>query len=174
MRKQLASAIVAVALVGSLLPVTPATAGGPVVQSANGGYHWTVSEDDIFGIEVGNRLTVTARKFSDGSVGGVFVYDQAAFGDNFRFTVRVTCFNVYDGNRAKVGSVVEISNDETLPPGVFAWFQAIDNGQGEGAAPDRSTLVGFGDAGQNQAFCDSPATPRFGPWDVTGNLQVNP
>ena len=131
-------------------------------------------EDDIFGIEVGNRITVNARKLADGTVSGVFTYDQQVLGDSFHFVVRVTCMNVLDGNRAKIGGVVEVSNDETLPPGVFAWFQAIDNGEGAASSPDRSTLVGFGDQAANEAFCNAPDPPRFGPWDVTGNLQVDP
>ena len=73
----------------------------------------------------------------------------------------------------KVGGVVELSNDDTLPPGVFAWFQAIDYGQGNADPADESTLVGFGDEAANEAFCNSPATPRFGPWPVRGNLQVD-
>lgn len=152
--------------------IAPVAADAPVA-TASGGYHWTIEEDDIFGVEVVNRaLTVNARRYADGSVGGVFQYQQVAFGEAFRFVLSVTCFNVYDGNRAKVGGVVEVSNDPTLPVGVFGWFQAIDGGEGEGADPDRSTLLGFGTEGENEAFCDSPDTPRFGPWDVTGNLQV--
>ena len=159
-------------LFAALAVVTMVMAGPE--QSANGGYHWTISEDDIFGIEVGNRLTVNARTLADGTVSGVFTYDQQVFGQSFRFVVRVTCMNIQGGNRAKIGGVVEVSNDETLPPGVFAWFQAIDNGDGEASSPDRSTLVGFGDEAANEAFCNAPDPPRFGPWDVQGNLQVDP
>ncbi len=145
---------------------------GAVIERANGGYQWTIAEDDIFGIEVGNTITVNARKFDDGSIRGVFEYNQVAFGQSFRFNVSVTCFNVYDGNRAKVGGVVEVSNDPTLPAGVFAWFQALDNGEGSQSTADESTLVGFGTEQENEDFCNSAATPRFGPWEVTGNLQV--
>jgi len=52
--------------------------------------------------------------------------------------------NVYDGNRAKIGGLVKVSSDPTLPAGVFAWFSVFDNGEGANAPPDRSTLVGFG------------------------------
>ena len=55
----------------------------------------------------------------------------------------------------------------------FAWFQAFDNGEGVGASPDQSSLVGFGDEEANEAFCNSPRLPRFGPWDVQGNVQVH-
>jgi hypothetical protein len=80
--------------------------------------------------------------------------------------------NVYDGNRAKIGGVVEQSNDPTVPAGTFAWFQAFDNGDGPDAPPDRSSLIGFGNQAANEAFCNSPNLPRFGPWDVQGNVQV--
>ena len=80
--------------------------------------------------------------------------------------------NIYDGNRAKIGGVVEFSNDSTVPVGSFAWFQVFDNGEGAGAPPDRSSLVGFGDEAANEAFCNSPNLPRFGPWDIEGNIQV--
>jgi hypothetical protein len=80
--------------------------------------------------------------------------------------------NVYDGNRAKIGGVVEQSNDPTVPAGTFAWFQVFDNGEGPDAPPDRSSLIGFGNEAANEAFCNSPNLPRFGPWDVQGNVQV--
>jgi hypothetical protein len=80
--------------------------------------------------------------------------------------------NVYDGNRAKIGGVITVSNDPTLPPGGFAWFQVFDNGEGANAPPDRSSLIGFGNEAANEAFCNSPNLPRFGPWDVEGNVQV--
>ena len=38
---------------------------------------------------------------------------------------------------------------------------------------DRAWSV-FGDEAANEAFCDSPNLPRFGPWDVQGNVQVRP
>ena len=82
--------------------------------------------------------------------------------------------NVYDGNRAKIGGVIRNSNDPTLPPGAFVWFQIFDSGEGAGASPDQSSLIGFGSEAANEAFCNSPNLPRFGPWDVQGNVQVQP
>ena len=43
---------------------------------------------------------------------------------------------------------------------------------GAGAVPDQSSLVGFGDEAETEAFCASPNLPRFGPWDIQGNIQV--
>jgi hypothetical protein len=76
-------------------------------------------------------------------------------------------------NRAKIGGLVTYSNDPTVAVGSFGWFQVFDNGHGHTGAPDRSSLVGFGDEAANEAFCASPNLPRFGPWDVQGEIKVN-
>ena len=88
-----------------------------------------------------------------------------------KFVGTVTCMNVY-GNRAKIGGVITKSTDPTISEGTFGWFQVFDNGEGAGAPPDQSSLMGFGDEGANERFCDSPNLPRFGPWDIQGNIQV--
>jgi hypothetical protein len=163
-----------VAGVAGLLTVpATATAEPGLVASASGGMHWTIDLPNPFGVVVGNQpLTFNAKRYADGTVSGQFEYHQVALGESFNFHVDVTCLNVYDGNRAKIGGVITVSNDPTLPPGVFAWFQVFDNGEGANAPPDRSGLVGFGNEAANEAFCNSPAGPRFGPWDVEGNVQV--
>jgi hypothetical protein len=156
------------------VPAALAAPGGPVA-SASGGIHWTIPLPNAFGVEVVNQpLAFNARKYADGSVSGRFEYHQIVEGTSFDFNVDVTCMNVYDGNRAKIGGVVKSSSDPTISPGTFAWFQVFDNGEGPNAAPDQSSLVGFGDEAANEAFCDSPNLPRFGPWDVQGNVQVRP
>jgi hypothetical protein len=161
----LASAVALVAVAGS-------PAAEPVA-SANGGAHWTISLPNPFGVEVVNRtLAFNARRYADGSVSGHFEYHQVVEGDAFKFNVAVTCFRTYDGNRAKIGGVIQVSNDPTLPEGTFAWFQVFDNGEGADAEADESSLIGFGDEVANEAFCNSPNLPRFGPWDVQGNVQV--
>jgi hypothetical protein len=158
----------------ALLAIPVAFAGqGTPVSTASGGVHWTIPLPNAFGVEVINQpLAFNARKYADGSVSGQFEYHQIVEGESFNFHVEVTCMNVYDGNRAKIGGVIGNSNDPTLPPGGFAWFQVFDNGEGADAAPDRSSLIGFGDEAANEAFCNSPNLPRFGPWDVQGNAQV--
>jgi hypothetical protein len=169
------TACVLATIVGVLaIPVAAANGSGAAVLSANGSAHWTIPLPNPFGVVVWNRtLSFNARKYEDGSVSGRFEYHQVVEGEAFVFNVDVTCFNVYDGNRAKIGGVIEVSNDPTLPAGVFAWFQVFDNGEGAAAAPDRSSLIGFGDEAANEAFCSSPNLPRFGPWDVQGNVQVD-
>jgi hypothetical protein len=108
----------------------------------------------------------------DGSVSGHFEYIQKAGGGMFKFGVDVTCMNVYAGNRAKIGGIVTQSSDPTIAVGMYGWFQVFDNGEGANAAADQSSLVGFGGEAANEAFCNSPNLPRFGPWDVQGNVQV--
>ena len=162
------------ALTGVLvLPVASAAEPGGPLYSADGAVHWTIPLPNPFLVEVENRtLAFTARKYADGSVSGHFEYHQVVEGEAFKFNVRMTCLVVYDGNRAKMGGVVEVSNDATIPPGTFAWFQVFDNGEGAAAPPDQSSLIGFGNEAANEAFCNSPNLPRFGPWDVQGNAQV--
>jgi hypothetical protein len=159
------------------LLVVPATAAGDagVVASASGGIHWTIPLPNAFGVEVGNQpLAFNAKKYADGTVSGQFEYHQTAEGESFNFQVDVTCMSIYDGNRAKIGGEIRNSNDPTIPPGTFAWFQVFDNGEGANSPPDQSSLVGFGNEAANEAFCNSPNLPRFGPWDVEGNVQVRP
>lgn len=165
--------LVSAGIAGLLTVPATATAGPALVASASGGVHWTIALPNVFGIEVGNQpLSFNAKKYADGTVSGQFEYHQTGLGESFNFHVEVTCLNVYDGNRAKIGGVIRVSNDPTLPPGVFAWFQVFDNGEGANAPPDQSGLVGFGNEAANEAFCNSPNLPRFGPWDVEGNVQV--
>ena len=136
--------VLALAGVAGLLAVPFAIASpGGSVQSATGGIHWTIPLPNPFEVEVRNQpLAFTARKDADGNVTGHFTYHQVVEGESFNFGVDVTCMNIYDGNRAKIGGVIRTSNDPTLPPGMFAWFQVFDNGEGADDAagsvePDR-------------------------------------
>ena len=154
------------------VPAALAAPGGPVA-SASGGIHWTIPLPNAFGVEVVNQpLAFNARKYADGSVSGRFEYHQIVEGTSFDFNVDVTCMNVYGGNRAKIGGIVTQSSDPTIAVGMYGWFQVFDNGEGANAAADQSSLIGFGDEAANEAFCNSPNLPRFGPWDVQGNVQV--
>ena len=169
----LRTALALAAAFGLFVLPSSATAGGDVVASASGGIHWTIPLPNAFGVEVQNQpLAFNARKHADGSASGHFTYHQIVEGESFDFVVNVTCMNVYDGNRAKIGGVIVNSNDPTLPAGTYAWFQVFDNGEGSNAPPDQSSLVGFGNEAANEAFCNASNLPRFGPWDVQGNAQV--
>ena len=168
--------VFALAGIAGLLAAPAAAAsqsGNAVVESASGGIHWTIPLPNPFGVEVVSQpLAFNAVKYADGSVSGDFEYTQKAGGDTFTFGVDVTCMNVYGGNRAKIGGIVTQSSDPTIAVGMYGWFQVFDNGEGANAAPDQSSLVGFGDEAANETFCNSPNLPRFGPWDVQGNVQV--
>lgn len=169
----LRTVLAAAAAVALLAAPTSATAGGDVVATASGGIHWTIPLPNAFGVEVTNQpLAFNAKRYADGSASGHFTYHQIVEGESFNFVVDVTCMGIYGGNRAKIGGVIRKSNDPTLPPGTYAWFQVFDNGEGSNAPPDQSSLIGFGTEAANLAFCNSPNLPRFGPWDVQGNAQV--
>jgi hypothetical protein len=157
--------------------------------SASGNYTFFIPADyngGIFGVAIDNHVTFSARRSAGGEVSGGYHYEQSVEGQNFIFSGTVTCLQIYDTpvlqnfpgipamtqNRAKWGGLIKESNDPTLPPGGFIWFQSIDNG---GAYPDLSTLSGFGNEAANEAFCNSPnvPNPNFGPHAVLkGNIDV--
>ena len=160
------------------LPTGPRTANrdlneaaGIAIASASGGANWTL---EVFGFTIPQVLGFRAQKYADGSVTGHIEYHQVFEGERLRFNATVTCMNVYDGNRVKYGGEVLLSNDPTVPPGTFIWFQSIDNGEGAGAPADQSTGSGFGTEEENEAFCDSPAPPNpIFLADVDGDIQVS-
>jgi hypothetical protein len=154
-----------------------AASSGGLTQVAAAACEFDVPPE-VFGVLIDNRLFYVAAKNAAGNVSGLFSYTQAAAGETFRFAGRITCMNLYDYdggtlNRAKLGGPIDYSNDPTIPVGTFIWWQTIDNTQSPGSLPDKSTLSGFGDEAANTAFCNNPAPPRFGPWDVDrGNIAV--
>lgn len=160
------------------LPTEPGTNGrvldeaaSPIVASASGGVSMTL---EVFGFIIPQVLGFQATKFADGDVKGHINYHQIFEGERFRFNATVTCMNVYDGNRVKYGGEVIVSNDPTVPPGTFMWFQSIDNGEGSGAPPDLSTGSGFGTEAENEAFCNSSAPPNpIFLAEVDGNIRVS-
>ncbi len=204
------AALAALALFGchedSVTPSQPSLEEGGrprVVHRASAEIRFFIPADfngGIFGGAVDNRLSFHARRDADGNVSGRFNYKQTDFGTaGIRYTYRgsVTCFKVYDTpvlerfpnippktrNRAKWGGPIEQTDDPTVPIGIFAWFQSIDNGgggddddddEGDDRSPDLSTLFGLGDEAANEAFCNSPnvPNPNFGPHAVRGNIQV--
>jgi hypothetical protein len=163
----------------------PASRSLPRLEAA-GSYRFVVPADfngGIFGVEIDNRVAFVAVREPDGHVTGRFHYVQTAGGESAAFSGRVTCLEIYDTpvlqrfenipamthNRAKWGGIVERSTDPTQPPGVYIWFQSINNGHGRHSSyPDLSTLSGFGTQAANEAFCASPnvPNPNFGPHAV--------
>jgi len=124
---------------------------------------------------VGKFLFVAVLDRS-GQVHGLYRASEALEGSTFHYSGRLTCAGVYDfngltGNRAKVGGVIDATDDTSVTVGSFIWWQAIDNRKLP--RPDQSTFPGFGDQAANEAFCDSSNPPRFGPFDVVrGNIVV--
>ena len=153
--------------------------GSHVVASGSGGVKYTLFSLDLDGDGVEDpipqHLTFTAQRDADGVVKGNILYVQEVFGESFRFRGDVSCIGVYDGNRVKFGGPVTQSDDASVPVGIFMWFHSIDNGQGAGAPPDRTTGFGLGDNAANEAFCNSPAPPnlRFLSDVTAGNLTVS-
>ena len=154
-------------------PSAQASAALGPTASATTGLHWTIPPS-AFGFAVDNRLTITARRWSDGDANGRFVYEQAFLGNTFVFKGPITCLGVYDGFRAKTGGPVEQSNDPDVPVGTFIWWHVHDNGEGGAAPPDQATLPGLGDEAGNEAFCASANLPLGRLWDTEGNAQVRP
>jgi hypothetical protein len=171
------SALALAAAAGLLaVPVASAKHADRAVATAKGNVTWTIALPNPFGVVVENDLRFHARKHADGTDTGKIHYIQTVEGESFEFKIDVTCMGLYDGNRAKIGGVVTKSNDATVPVGRYGWFQVFDlNGGKHGdGPPDRSSLLGFGDAAANEAFCNSPNLPRFGPWDVKGDIDIEP
>lgn len=139
-----------------------------------GAYRVTVPPD-VFGtvLPIEGRFRFAARN-DEGRISGGFVVEEFIDGTTTHYRGVVTCVGIYDfdglsRNRAKVGGRIERSDDPAAPAGTFIWWQAIDERERK---PDQTTLAGFGDGAANQAFCDSPRPPRFGPFAVRGHISV--
>jgi hypothetical protein len=165
-------------------------AGNGHVAIATGGYFFVIPAD-LFGTTtpIENRLTFNGKLDADGSVSGWYNYEQAVDGAVFKFAGPVTCMKIYDTpnlprtpevpaltqNRAKWGGRIVLSNDPTIPPGTFIWFQSFENGEGSNGWSDASTLPAFGNEATNIRFCNSDRlpNPNFGPTRIGGgNIQV--
>ena len=148
------------------------TAGeGGQLALATGSYRISAPED-VFGVVILGRFTFNANAYADGSVEGRYVYDETYpdAGVTLTYSGSVTCFKIYDGTRAKIGGLIEESNDPLFPPGAFLWWSTKDNGR---PSDDWSTFGGGGDEAANEAFCNSPNLPRFGPFPLEdGNSNV--
>lgn len=166
--------LVALVAAAGLLAVPVASAHqshGKAVSTAKGKVTWAIPLPNAFGVHVDNVLSFKARK-KKGVASGRIHYEQTVEGETSIFDIDVTCMVIYDGNRAKLGGVITKSNDATVPAGMYGWFQAFDLGRKHKGPADRSSLLGFGDEAANEAFCNSPNLPRFGPWDVKGKIKI--
>lgn len=148
----------------------PALAGAGGLDLMAAGNYRVIAPEEVFGVEIGGTFTFDARKDASGAEAGHFRYDEIYPDQVLTYEGIVTCINVYDGTRAKIGGVITETNDPAFPPGNFLWWQTKDNGLSEA---DWSSLAGGGNEEANEAFCNSPNLPRFGPFPVLqGNSEV--
>src|SRR5689334_18751165 len=137
-----------------------ATVPNPVTASASGHAHFTLTY--VFGLHelVLQDFSWWAHLRADGTVQGAYVYSDLEDGVPFTASGPVTCL-VVRGSRVWAGGTVTASNDSTQL-GLDSWWQAADN-RALAGAPDMTTLLGVGPAGQAQAYCDAAPDPRY-PW----------
>jgi hypothetical protein len=158
------------------------SSSGPALRADTilftGGEYTVEAGPEVFGTTttVIGRMHYRARADANGKATGRFRFSEAVDGTTTHYAGAVTCVGVYDfdgraRNRAKIGALIESSDDPSFPPGTFIWWQAIDDGDGH--AVDKSTFTGFGDQAANEAFCASPGPPRFGPFPVRGEIEVD-
>lgn len=166
-------------------PQTPSfTTGAGVTMSATGGGNLLVTSPIP---AIGEAtFSFSAAQRPDGTAYGMFRMVRPRAGFIVDFAGEVTCVSVDPVNRRLwVGGVVT-QNRSSDPNHLLAihavgrdvWFRVVDNGEGAGAAPDRSTVYGFeGGAGiiTSAEYC---ARQLWTPGDVNtfalteGNIQV--
>ena len=158
-----------------------AGAGAGIEASSTGGGHYllqgTVETQFAFSAAAG-----------PGRALGRLHQRLALAGLAIEFHGEVTCLSVDTANhRAWVGGVITKNLSEhpsfqatRHQPGHDIWFRVLDSGEGESAAPDRTTFLGFeGDAGfaTSAAYCAGRPWPDNNErtWPVLGgNIQVRP
>jgi hypothetical protein len=128
------------------------------------------------------RMTIQARKETDGSVNGSLTVRQE-WGNQDVLEADVTCFTIVE-NRAYVGAVLKAINGQPVTYYRPVRLLVVDNGEGSDAAPDQSSRllvdltpeeVGvIPPTAQPQTFCNIAARV-FPMYDlVRGNVQVRP
>jgi hypothetical protein len=161
-------------------------AGGIVASTTGGG----VAElPPGFGLL---RFSFAAHQHAKGKALGTFRQYREREGLTIDFHGEVTCVTTApdplnpQSRRAWVGGVVT-ENNSTHPAfqtpvhqvGEDVWFRVVDNGEGSGAPPDRTTVLGFVPAG---GFFSSAAYCAGQPWLAggantfpltDGNIQVH-
>jgi hypothetical protein len=156
--------------------------GKGVMISATGGGHYDL------GVIV--KFSMSANQKDDGTASGEFHHKTELNGLVIDFSGRVTCLSVDSANgRAWIGGVVTQNRSEDPrfttaihQVGRDIWFRVLDNGEGGGAAPDRTTFVGFEGGGgilTTAEYCAARIWPNDPPNDRTspltaGNIQVRP
>jgi hypothetical protein len=168
---------------GVLAIEAPATARQIVLSATGGGKSFVTSPPLAIGTA---EFVFVALGREDGTAKGVFWMKRQRAGFNVEFIGAVTCMAVDPVNdRAWIGGVVLVNNSDdpvhTLAihqPGQDVWFRVVDNGEGEGASPDRSSVYGFKGAGgidTSPQYCATMPWPagEANAFELTeGNIQV--
>jgi len=137
--------------------------------------HWTIPLPNPFGVVVENRtLSFNARELGDGSATGRFEYHQVVEGDAFSFNVDVTCMNVYGGNRAKIGGVIVVSNDPTLPPGTFAGSRSSTTARARRRRPTGRASSASATRPRTKRSATARRSPVSGPGTSRGTSRFGP
>jgi hypothetical protein len=132
------------------------------------------------------QIAFAAVAHQDGGASGQFHHRTTDETGTIDFHGEVTCLSVDSAeHRAWIGGVIT-ENNSTSPtfnqaihqPGHDIWFRVLDNGQGLGADPDRTTFVGFeGVIPDSATYCATRPWPADNArtWPLTqGNIQVRP
>ena len=145
-------------------PARPTLAPGLVVQSVTGSGHFTNAAG------FWRRLTVTARRYADGTIDGEWQIVSGA-------TIihgNVTCLWI-DGSEARVGGITEdVKFSPNVEPGWEFATRIVDNGQGVTDPADQTSRQFFTPTvGAADTFCTTGATPFPSLNDmVAGNFEV--
>jgi hypothetical protein len=161
--------------------MSAALAPGPGASTSGGGHFLLLDTIDA-------KFAFTANAGGAAGPTGAFHQSFIFQGELVEFHGRVTCVSIDSTNhRAWVGGIVTANNSTHAAftmarhqPGRDIWFRVLDSGEGTGAAPDRTTTMGFeGDAGfiTSLSYCAGQPWPDANArtWPVTeGNIQVRP
>lgn len=157
---------------GPQMDLVAAAAVASPGQSATGHVEHDFTQ---FGVPL-EKYSFSAVNQPDGSVAGQFeVRDVFLGGSQTIVHGVVTCLTILaDGKTARVGGLIDTSNDATLI-GRGAFWTVIDNGDGTNGAPDDATDLRFNGPPDIGSFhCSTGINlATLGP-NMRGNVQVRP
>jgi hypothetical protein len=137
--------------------------GQGVVASATGSAH-RIRADELW------VLSFSAERRVDGTTTGNARIDRQDLG--ISWNLDVTCLAV-QGNTAWIAGIIRNASGPVIREGTVSYFYVIDNGEGEGAAPDVASAVRINDlAGQDQEFCQLRPLALTPSPIAHGNVQV--
>ena len=153
-------------LLMALLAYAPPAAAEAGPRATGGG-----STFETDGTTERSTFVFNAIQLPSGTVIGHLVYHFRL--DGFSVMMDINCLNIVASNRAIIsGTITHVTGDAPpIPIGTVGVFQVEDNGEGDGAPPDRvGDLTLFANPARN-CFNRTSTVPHL---DVTGNIQVQP